>query len=150
MNEHILDNFAIHIALSDEEKDIAISFLQSQDIKRNRLLLAAGNACRNIYFVNKGCLCLFSSGLEDFERNVLLCPKNWWTADIASFFAHTFASYSINSLENSKLLFYSCEDLEKTYVLVSKFERFFRIMFQNGFGLHQNRLTSNATNTAQG
>lgn len=149
MYKHILDNFAMHIELSDEEKAIAISLLQSQTIKKNRSLIAAGNVCRNIYFVDKGCLRLFSFDSENLEHNVLLCPENWWAADTASFSTRTSAFYSISALEDSELFFYPYQDLEKLYILVPKFERFFRIMFQNGFSLYQNRITSNATKTAQ-
>ena len=149
MHQQILANFAMHIALSDEEKVIAISLLQHQPIKKNRLLIAAGTVCRNIYFVDKGCLRLFSADSENGEHNVLLCPENWWAADIASFSTRTPAFYSIGALEDSELFFYSYQDLEQLYLLVPKFERFFRILSQNGFSLYQNRITSHATQTAQ-
>ncbi len=148
MYDRLLGNFAMHVSLSDEEKAVAISLLQSKSVKKNTLVLAAGNVCRNVYFVDKGCLRLFKSDTENLEHNILFCPQNWWVSDTASFSTHTAAFYSIGALEDTEVFFYSYEDLEKLYVLVPKFERFFRIVFQNGFSLYQNRITSNATKSA--
>lgn len=149
MYKQILDNYKMHIELSDEEKEIAISLLQYKKVKKNDILLTAGNVCHNIYFVDKGCLRLFSTNVDGEEHNVLFGVDNWWLTDIASFSSRSPAFYSIGTLEESTVFYYSYSDLEKLFNLVPKFERFFRILTQNGFSLYQNRIVSGALKTAE-
>ncbi|ANI89660.1 hypothetical protein A9P82_10390 [Arachidicoccus ginsenosidimutans] len=51
MHGLILDNFAMHISLSDEEKEHVLFKLQYKKIKKNTALLKAGKVCANIDFV---------------------------------------------------------------------------------------------------
>ncbi|WP_191967988.1 Crp/Fnr family transcriptional regulator [Rhizosphaericola mali] len=146
--DQFFNNIAMHIALTDQEKEVAISLLLSSSIKKNQKILIAGNICRNFYFVDSGCLRLFSCDNEGLEHNVMFCPENWWVADIASFSTQSAAFYGIDALEDCELLYYSFQNLEKLYLLVPKFERFFRILIQNGFNFYQSQITANVSLTA--
>ncbi|ANI90733.1 Crp/Fnr family transcriptional regulator [Arachidicoccus ginsenosidimutans] len=149
MHGLILDNFAMHISLNDEEKERVLSKLQYKEIGKNTTLLKAGKVCANIYFVNKGCLRIFHKDAENAEHNILFCPENWWLADIVSFSEQTPAFYTIAALENTEVFYFSYADLEQLYVEVPKLERFFRILIQNGFNLYQHRITSNLSKPAE-
>jgi CRP-like cAMP-binding protein len=145
----ILKNFAMHIRLDDNEADHIISKLQYKTVKKNTTLLPADDVCRNIYFVNKGCLRVFNLDTKGLEHNVLFCPENWWAADMASFSAQKPAFYTIDAIEDTEVLYLSYADLEQLYIDIPKLERFFRIMTQNGFYLFQNRVTHNLSKTAE-
>ena len=56
MFEPILANFAKHIALDQAETASVLSILKHRKIKKKDALLRAGDVCRSISFVAKGCL----------------------------------------------------------------------------------------------
>jgi CRP-like cAMP-binding protein len=149
MYARILLNFALHIQLDEAEIGRIKDRLQHKAIKKNAVLLEAGDICRNIYFTNSGCLRIYNLDKNGQEHNVLFCPENWWATDIASFSTQKPAHYSVSALEETEVLYLSFTDLEQLYIEVPKLERFFRILTQNGFYLFQSRLTSSLSKTAE-
>lgn len=149
MHESILANFAMHIHLDAEETEQIKSQLQHQLIRKKTVLLSSGAVCRNIYFVNKGCLRVFNLDNSGLEHNILFCPEGWWAADMGSFSEQSPAFYTISALEDTEVFYFSYSVLEELYIRIPKLERFFRILTQNGFTLYQRRLTSNLSRTAE-
>jgi CRP-like cAMP-binding protein len=149
MYELIFSNFAMHIVLDAAEKEHIKTKLQYKTVKKNTALLTAGETCKNIYFVNKGCIRTFNTDEQGEEHNILFCPENWWAVDIASFSAQKPAFYSISALEDSEVFYLSFNVLEQLYLEIPKLERFFRILTQNGFNLYQQRITSNLSKSAE-
>ncbi len=149
MYELILANFALHIDLNAEEKEQIISRLQHKPLKKNALLLAAGEVCRHIHFVSNGCLRIYNTDRQGEDHNILFCPENWWASDLASFSGQTPAFYNISALEDTELIYLSYQALEELYIQIPKLERFFRIMIQNGFSLYQRRITLNLSKSAE-
>ncbi len=149
MYQLILDNFAMHIKLDVAEAEHITARLQQKTIAKKTVLLPAGSICRNIYFVNKGCLRIFNTDSEGQEHNILFIPQNWWAVDMASFSRQTPAFYTISALEDTEVFYLSYGALEELYIQVPKLERFFRIMIQNGFYLYQQRITANLSKTAE-
>ena len=149
MYELIFANFALHIKLDATETEQIKARLQQKTVKKKTELLSAGQVCRNIYFVNKGCLRIFNVDIEGEEHNVSFCPENWWAVDIASFSHQTSAFYNIDALEDTEVFYLSYSVLEELYVQIPKLERFFRILTQNGFHLYQQRITSNLSKSAE-
>jgi CRP/FNR family transcriptional regulator len=147
--EHILANFALHVNLDVAEQRYITSVLQHQTLEKNKLLLDTGDTCRNIYFVNKGCLRVFNRAREGLEHNVLFCPENWWAADMTSFSGQVPAYYSISALESTELFYFRYQALEQLYIEVPKMERFFRILAQNGFSLYQRRVNAIISRSAE-
>jgi len=149
MYDLILANFAMHISLNPDETDHVKSVLKHKLFKKNTAVLNAGELCRSIYFVNKGCLRIFYKDRDGDEHNISFCPEFWWSVDISSFSDQTPAFYSISALEDTEVFYLSYHALEDLYLKVPKFERFFRILTQNGFNLYQHRITSNLSKTAE-
>lgn len=149
MYQLILNNFAMHITLDAAETEHVKLKLQYKTVKKNTALLNTGAICRNIYFVNKGCLRIFNMDKEGEEYIISFCPENWWAVDISSFSGQTPAFYTISALEDTEVFYLSYSALEQLYLQVPKFERFFRILTQNGFNLYQRRITSNLSKTAE-
>ena len=147
--ENILANFALHVNLDAAEQACIKSVLQHQRLKKNEILLETGATCRNIYFVDKGCLRVYNRDREGSEHNVLFCPENWWAADMTSFSGQVPAYYNIATLETTELFYFSYQSLEQLYIDVPKMERFFRILAQNGFSLYQRRVNSIISRSAE-
>ena len=80
-----MKNFAMHVQLDAAEKALITAKLQQATIKKNGVLLRAGEVCRNIYFVNRGCLRIYHTDKQGADHNTSFCPENWWAVDISSF-----------------------------------------------------------------
>lgn len=149
MFERILANFATHITLNAAETEKVTAALQHKAIPKNGSLLDAGEVCRNIYFVNKGCLRVFNRDKNGDEHNIMFCPENWWGNDMTSFSGQSPAYYNISALEVTEVIYINHQSLEQLYIDVPKLERFFRILTQNGFSLFQRRINTNLSKTAE-
>ena len=149
MHRLILSNFAMHIALSSDEQEKVLALLQQRMVAKRSFLLQAGGIDRYIYFVNRGCLRMFYTDEKAMEHNICFYPENWWACDIVSFFKQKPADNTIQALEDSEVYYMSLSRLEELFLEIPKFERFFRILTQNGFDLYQQRITSNLSKTAE-
>jgi len=142
MDTLILNNIALHIAVDTPEANYFLSLLEHKSIKRKEPLLRAGDTCRAINFVTKGCLRMYAAHENGKEHILMFAPENWWCTDLFSFHANAPAAHSIDALEDTEVLQLSSQNLERLYERVPKFERFFRVLFQNGFIMFQNRITT--------
>jgi CRP-like cAMP-binding protein len=149
MHQLILSNFAMHIQLSSVEQEQVLALLQRKMVPKRTSLLQAGKIDRDIYFVNRGCLRMFYTDKEGIEYTISFYPENWWACDIVSFFKEKPAVNTIQALEDSEVYYMSLSRLEELFLEIPKFERFFRILTQNGFDLYQKRITSNLSKTAE-
>jgi len=147
--EHILANFALHVNLDASERTHLTSVLKHKILEKNKMLLETGETCRNLYFVDKGCLRVFNRDKDGLEHNVLFCPENWWATDMTSFSGQVPAYYSIAALETTEVFYFSYQSLEQLYIDMPKMERFFRILAQNGFSLYQRRVNSIISRSAE-
>ena len=139
----------MHIALAPEEQEQALALLQRKTIAKRTILLQPGHIDRNIYFVNKGCLRMYHTDKEGQVHTVCFYPENWWACDIVSFFKEKRAMNTIQALEDTEVYYLTLPRLEELLLKVPKFERFFRILTQNGFEMYQRRIISNLSKTAE-
>ncbi|WP_158826637.1 Crp/Fnr family transcriptional regulator [Mucilaginibacter lacusdianchii] len=148
MSELLLSNFAMHIALAPDEQEQVLALLQRKTVPKRSILLKPGEIERHIYFVDEGCLRLYHTDKQGHEHNLCFYPENWWACDIVSFFKVKPATNAIQALEDTQVCYFSLPALERLFTEVPIFERFFRILTQNGFDMFQRRLTSNLSKTA--
>ncbi len=145
----ILKNISRHIDLDKTEVDFFISLLQPRAIKRKQFLLREGEVCKYETFVTKGCLRTYHTDSNGFDHIVMFAVEDWWTGDFYSFLTQTPATFNIDALVDTEVLQVDKAKLEKLYACVPKFERFFRIMFQNAFVAQQQRIMQNLSFTAE-
>lgn len=143
MFDLILQNVARHIRLEPEEMRFFTSLLQVRRLKKKEFLLRAGDVCRCESFVLEGCLRNYYLDDKGSEHILQFSIEDWWTSDLYSLLTQTPASQFIDALEDTVVAQIEKDDLEKLFNEVPKFERFFRIMFQNAFVSHQRRILQN-------
>lgn len=149
MHELFFQNIEKHVKLEVFEKHLLESKLHPKTIRKNDVLLKSGNYCREIYFVASGCLRIFQQHEDGTETSILFCPENWWACDIISFSQEQPSAFAIEALEDGSVIAINARDLEELYVQIPKLERFFRILFQNGFALYQRRLALALSSSAE-
>lgn len=145
----LLKNVARHIHLQPDETDFFISLLQVRCLVKKAFLLQAGEVCRYETFVLEGCLRNYYLDDNADEHILQFSVEDWWTSDLYSLLTQTPASQFIDALEDTTVAQIERDNLERLYLEVPQFERFFRIMFQNAFIAQQRRILQNIGSTGE-
>jgi CRP-like cAMP-binding protein len=145
----ILQNVGKHIQLSKTEADYFVSLLQQKTLKRKEFLLKEGDICKTENFITKGCLRTYTIDENGFEHILMFAIEDWWIGDPYGFWTQTPSTHFIDALENSELLQISKPNLDKLLETVPKFERFYRIVFQNALIAERLRINQNLSFTAE-
>lgn len=145
----LLSNIARHIPLTTAETDFFISLLTPKSLKAGDFLLREGEICRYQSFITSGALKTYYTDDEGNEHIIDFLVEEWWADDLYSFLTSTTAACNIKALENTELLQISKKNLELLYGKVPKFERFFRILFQNAYISQKNQINSMLSGTAE-
>ena len=114
-------------------------------------MLKEGDVAKNQFFVISGCLRTYTIDANGKEHILMFAPEDWWcSGDLYSFLSGQPGVNNIDALEETTVLQISKSNLEVLYQQAPKFERFFRILFQNGFVFHQKRINTNLAQPAEG
>lgn len=149
MYDLILQNISKHIQLTQDETDYFTSVLRVKRLRRKQYPIQEGDVSRFESFVNKGCLRAYYLDEKGQEHIAQFAIEGWWIGDMYSFLTSTPARLNVDALEDSELLCIDKPSLEEMYLQVPKFERFFRIILQNAFIAHQQRIIANMSKSAE-
>jgi len=147
--EAILKNISKHITLDEEEKKYFLSLLHYRKIERGKILLMYGEVSKNQCFVIEGCLRCYSVDKDGKEHIVRFASKNWWMSDLYSYITETPAEYIIDALVPTEVFEISKRDMETVFERIPKFERFFRILFQNSIVQQTRRIKESMSAPAE-
>lgn len=145
----ILENISRHIDLTESEAEYFISLLKQRTVRRREILLRSGDVARYETFVTKGLLRAYTVDKSGYEHVVMFASEGWWISDLYSFLTQTPGSQNIDALEDTEVLQIEKQDLERLYLEVPKFDRFFRILLQNAFVANQQRILASISQTAE-
>lgn len=136
----ILRNVSRHISLTDRESAYFQSLLFHRRIRKRQYLLQAGEVCLYESFVIQGCLRGYYVDREGFEHTTYFAMEDWWISDLESLIKKTPATMNIEALEDTEVLQIEQSAHELLCERVPKFERLFRLLLQNAYVAHQNRI----------
>ena len=138
----ILFNISKHISLTTEEIDFFTSLLKLKSLAKADFLLREGEICKYETFVAQGCLKSFYLDENGFEHIIDFLIEEWWANDLYSLLTQTASKSNIRAIEDTTVLQISKHDLEILYREIPKFERFFRILFQNAYISQREQINS--------
>jgi len=128
------------VSFSDQEFEYISSHFHSKKMKKNQLLLEAGQHNVQKYFVISGILKSYHVDKNDKEYIIQFAQPNWWITDYNAFFNKRRSSIYIDCLTDCELLYISNEDLEKLSAEFHKMEHFFRVKSNAGYVASQERI----------
>lgn len=131
--ELILSNFSKYVSLTGEEIAFLTPLLKSKSLATGEFLLREGEICKYETFVTRGCLKTFYQDEDGLDHIIDFSIEEWWADDLYSLLTQTPSKTNIKAIEPTEILQISKPDLELLYREIPKFERFFRILFQNAF-----------------
>lgn len=147
--ESLFRHLSRHIALNEAERALCRAAFFQKQVRKKDFLLRAGDVCYTEHFVVKGCLRVYLIDREGKEHILQFAVEDWWVGDMRSFVKQTPSDFFIEAMETSELLTITKPALEKLYAEIPQFERFFRLLIQNGFIALQQRVLANLSQTAE-
>jgi len=145
----ILKNISKHINLSNEEIDFFISLLKYEQVSKKDFILKEGQLCKTINFIHSGTLRAYYVDKTGRESTIMLAITDWWITDMLCFINQQPAMLYIEAVEHSSIFSLQKNDLDRLYIQVPKFERFFRIIMQNAYIREQLRVIQNLSLSAE-
>ncbi len=145
----ILQNIQKHISLSEEEKKYFISVLEMSSVNKRQIILRQGQRCQKLYFVESGSLRAYNINDDGKESTIMFAIQDWWITDMNAFINQKPPLLSIETIQESSLVYIDFKTLEDLYIEIPKFERFFRIIFQNAYIREQLKVLDNISSTTE-
>ena len=102
-------------------------------LEKKKQFVSEGKICRNLYFVDAGTTHTFITDKKGETHTVQFEFEGYWIGDMYSFFSGNPAIFNIEILEPATLFAMKHIDFEKACSQILKFEKFFRILVQNGY-----------------
>ncbi len=129
----LFSNLSKHISLTEEEKEFFSSLLRSRSLVKGEFLLREGEVCKYETFITRGCLVSYYQDEKGPGHIIDFLIEEWWANDLYSLFTQTASRSYIKAIEDTDIIQISKVNLETLYHKIPKFERFFRILFQNAY-----------------
>jgi len=123
----------INQRLTEDEYALIVRYWTPIEIDKKKILVSAESYCRENYFIVEGLLHLYKIDEECEPHTIQFGFKNHWISDLYGFLSGNPAVFSIEALENSRLLSITKENFDKVCDEIPKFERFFRLLLQNAY-----------------
>jgi len=145
----LISSITKNILLTADELLFFKGLIKSKSLKKGEFLIREGQICKYETFVTKGCLKSFYLDENGFEHIMDFSVENWWAEDLFSFFTQTASKSNIQAIEETHIIQISKTDLETLYSKIPKFERFFRLSFQNAYITQRERINLTLSATAE-
>ena len=132
MNHHpFIKTIARFAVVPDDEAEMILQYFQPKKIKRNEIVLYAGDVAHEVFFIEKGALHQFYIDEQGNERTCNFCFENDFITDLESFSQQVCSSSSIKALETTQAYVIRCTQLVELLQQSRAMSEFFRIAVEN-------------------
>jgi CRP-like cAMP-binding protein len=137
------------IPLDDAEFGQIMEYFSVKKLRKNQVLISAGDLVRHTYWTKKGLLISNFTGPDGREHIIQFAHEGCWITDQNAFYNQTKAIFDIVCMEDTELLCLSYENREKLCASMHKVEHFFRRKANDSFTKQQKRLLTYLTSDSR-
>jgi len=137
------------VGLTEEEASLFASLMLPLKVRQGDTLEKPGEVSKYFIYVVSGCLMTYYTDKEDVDHVIQFAQAGWWTGDPSSLTKQIPSIYTTRALTDSEVLLLPQIAMDQLLEKHLKFEKYFRILFQNSLVTHQNRLIQNLSSTAE-
>lgn len=125
----------------DEAQYAAIyPYFDGLQLEKKEVLIHAGDKCRELFFVAKGCLHAYFIDDHGLEKTVQFAIEDWWLTDFLAFHHQKPSSFYIQAVEPTQVMCITHERREQLFTDYPLMERYFRQVYEIGFGAAMTRV----------
>jgi CRP-like cAMP-binding protein len=147
--DHIISSISKHVNLTEEERTYFTSLLLPLHVRQGEFIGKTGEPTKYFIYVNSGCLMSYYTDKDDTDHVMQFATAGWWTGDLSSYMQQNKSIHATRALTDSDVWLLPRPSMDQLLDKYLKFERYFRIIFQNSLINHQNRLIQNLSSTAE-
>ena len=137
---HLKKHFTDRISTDDKAFETISQHFKFIATKRNEMLLMQGEVCRHYYFVNKGCLRLFTINKDGVEGTRYFAFEGAFGTALPSLIEQTPAFEFVQTIERSELLSISRDSFFHLVNTVPQFAFVYRQILEVSFISAQKRI----------
>lgn len=138
-----------HIQLTEEEEVRFVSCLKIKRVKKRQFIVQPDFICNHRTYIVSGALRAYLIDEKGQDHTVAFGIEDWWIADFNSYFFRQPATLFVEALEDSVLIQIEYNAEQELLEAVPKFEKFYRIISQNGYAFLQRRILSDISLSAE-
>lgn len=148
MNTNLKRFISKYVNLSDVELEDIASKFKSKVVKKNSYLLRQGDTCKDLVFVQEGCLRLYYLK-DDIEVSVWFAFQQSSAIEIYSFISESPSNYFLQAIEDSEVLYLPKTELNKLYQHQPKMQEMMRNFWEDVILNLINRFTALQKDSAE-
>ena len=130
MNTNLKEFITKYVTLSDIELEDITGKFKSKVVKKNNYLLREGDTCKDLVFVQKGCLRLYYLN-DEIEVSVWFAFPQSSAIEIYSFISENPSNYFLQAIEDSEVLYLPKTELNKLYQYQPKMQEMMRNFWED-------------------
>ena len=138
-----------YIQLTPTEESILKTKIKDRRYLKGQYIVQSGDVCKYHTYIESGKVRTFYLDDNGNEHIIAFGIENWWVGDLGSLITQTPADFNVQSLENTRVIQISYEDLQQLYKELPKIERLFRLIIQMAYVNAQKRIVRNFSLSAR-
>lgn len=138
-----------NISISPGKLEEIASLFRVKQVKRHVILLNAGEVCKELYFVNSGCIRTYYIGQDGRERTRYIAFDGIVGTALSSFISGTPSFEFVDATEDAELLCISRRDFYKLTDEMAEWGEFYRKLLELAYIYQSKRIESLVTLTAR-
>ncbi|MDP4219552.1 MAG: Crp/Fnr family transcriptional regulator [Bacteroidota bacterium] len=133
VNPKLIHLFSDVVGLTDEELDCMLEQFNPVHLRKKEFYLQSGEVCRQVTYVNKGCLRTYFPGEDGKEHTLYFAVEDWWIGDIESFHSGNPTKFFIQALEDCELLIMPKSGYDKMSRELPKYQEWYQMKVRNAY-----------------
>jgi CRP/FNR family transcriptional regulator, anaerobic regulatory protein len=116
------------IGLTGKDIDIFNKYVETRQYGKKEQVLQEGRICNHLYYVEKGCLRMYFLNKKGVEQITQFALDGWWISDYQSFINNAPSAYSIQTIEESRIVSIDNENFDRLLNDLPQLEKYFRMI----------------------
>lgn len=116
--------------LSEDQLDAIATRFKKRNVKKNAFLLRPGEVCKDLIFVERGCLRLFYT-VDAVEVSVWFAFNESSAVDVSSFISGKSSDYYIQAIEDSEIFVLPRPELQRLYNVYPEMQELIRRFWED-------------------
>lgn len=130
------------ITISQPNLNTVLSYFKEQEVRKDEILLAEGEASKRMYFVKNGCLRIYFLQADGAEATRYLAFENNFATGLTGFISQQPSQENIQALEKTEVLYIAREDFYTLLDQIPEWEKFYRSYLEGAYVTNTKRLMS--------
>ena len=130
MTQALTTFLSTYINLPEEELESIAGMFKRRTVKKNDYLLREGETCKDLVYVQEGCLRLYYIA-DSIEVSVWFSFKHNSAIEISSFISEKPSEYFLQAIEDSEILYLPKTELNKLYNTHPKMQELMRKFWED-------------------